>query len=219
MTRYRYSYLHGFASGARSKKGVALAERFARLGLELELPDLNRPDFARLSPTAMVAAVEAMDAAAAAEGSAYRFIGSSMGGWLAARFAELHPDRVDRLVLLCPGFGLAERWPHLVGAEHFARWEREGTLPIPDGAGTPTPVHWAFIEEMRRLPAAPVVPCPTVIIHGRNDPTVPIEGSRRYAAAHAERVRLVEVDDDHGLVASIDCIFDEVRHAFGIGGK
>jgi hypothetical protein len=27
------------------------------------------------------------------------------------------------------------------------------------------------------------------------------------------------VDDDHGLVASIDRIFDEVRHAFGIGGK
>jgi uncharacterized protein len=217
--KHRYAYLHGFGSSARSRKGVALAEALARDGVTLELPDLNRPDFAHLSPAAMLSALEAMDAEAAAEGGAYRFIGSSLGGWLAARFAELHPGRVDRLVLLCPGFGLARRWPQLVGADAFARWEREGTMSLPDAEGTPVPLHFRFIEDMRAQPEAPSVPCPTVIVHGRRDPTVPIEGSRRYAAAHAERVRLVEVDDDHGLVRSLPRILDEVRHTFGIGGK
>jgi pimeloyl-ACP methyl ester carboxylesterase len=30
-------------------------------------------------------------------------IGSSMGGYIAARYAELHPEQVAKLVLLCPG--------------------------------------------------------------------------------------------------------------------
>lgn len=216
---YRHAYLHGFASGARSRKGVALAEALAEEGVTLELPDLNRPDFAHLSPSAMLAALEALDARAAAEGRTYRLIGSSLGGWLAARFAELRPHRVDRMVLLCPGFGLAQRWPELVGPELFAHWEREGALPLPDAQGRSVPVHFRFIQEMRAQPAAPAVPCPTVIIHGRQDPTVPIEGSRRYAAAHSDRVRLVEVDDGHGLVSSLPRILQEVRRHFGIGGK
>jgi uncharacterized protein len=219
VTAPRYAYLHGFASGPESKKGLALAGALAADGVTLERPDLNQPDFGRLSPAAMLAFLERCHAEDAAAGRPLRFIGSSLGGWLAARFAEMHPERVDRLVLLCPGFGLADRWPHLVGGDVFAQWERVGVLPLPDGSGRSVPVHWGFIEEMRAQPAAPRVPCPTVIIHGRQDPTVPIEGSRRYAAAHPDRVRLVEVDDDHGLMGSLDGILAEVRRHFGIGGK
>ena len=58
---YRYAYLHGFASNARSKKGLALQERFARTGVELWLPDLNRPSFAQLSHRAMLAHLDALD--------------------------------------------------------------------------------------------------------------------------------------------------------------
>ncbi|MFW6050571.1 MAG: YqiA/YcfP family alpha/beta fold hydrolase [Myxococcota bacterium] len=215
---YRYAYLHGFASSSGSKKGVWLAEALAADGVVLERPDLNRPSFGELSHRAMIAAVEEMDRASG-PGDRWRLVGSSLGGWLAARFAELHPGRVDRLVLLCPGFGLAERWPHLVGEASWARWRRQGALPLPDAHGRMVPVHWGFIEEARRQPAVPAVPCPTVIVHGRRDPTVPIEGSRAYAAAHPERVRLVEVDDDHALMGSLDTILGEVRRHFGIDGR
>ena len=113
---YRYAYLHGFASSPLSNKGVALERLFSERGLPFERPDLNRPSFSKLSHGAMLAAVDEMDGRARAEGQTWRFVGSSLGGWLAARWAELHPERVDRLLLLCPGFHLAERWPHLVGA-------------------------------------------------------------------------------------------------------
>ena len=45
--------------------------------------------------------------------------------------------------------------------------------------------------------------CPTTIIHGREDAVVPIDSSRRYAGEH-DHVKLIEVDDDHPLHASVE---------------
>lgn len=203
------AYLHGFASGPLSKKGRALAVRLARRGVELRLPDLNRPSFARLTVTGALEAVDDL-VESGPPGAVWRFIGSSFGGYVATRWAELRPDRVDRLLLLCPGFDLPSRWPHLLGAEDFTRWERDGELLLPDGAGRPTPVHWGFVQDARRHPPYPEVPCPTRIVHGTRDEVVPLEGSRRYAALRPH-VELVEVDDDHALLESMDTIAGEVE--------
>lgn len=208
---HRFAYVHGFTSSPRSGKGQEISRAFADRGLELALPDLNRPSLARLSHAAMLAALDDMDQ----PGPAWRLIGSSLGGWLAARWAELHPERVDRLVLLCPGFDMAARWPDLVGRERMAHWERTGWLAWPDPSGALVGVHWAFIEEGFQQPPAPEAPCPTVIIHGTRDQSVPISSSRRYAAPR-DHVRLVEVDDDHSLAASIPLIINEVLNAFDI---
>lgn len=208
----RYAYLHGFASSPLSKKAVQMAEAFAARGLVLERPDLNQPDFAHLTLTGALAAVEAMTA-----GSPERWclLGSSMGGAIAALFAHRHPERVHKLVLLCPGFDLVSRWPTLIGAEVMARWQREGALLLPDGAGAPTPVHWGFIEDAARHPAAPHVVCPTLVFHGRHDATVPIEGSRAWVADQPDAV-LVELDDDHRLLASASAIIDQTCAFWGV---
>jgi hypothetical protein len=204
------AYLHGFASGPLSKKGLVLAERLRGRGVELRLPDLNRPSFSRLTVTGALEAVDELVAGVDADGGRWRFVGSSLGGYVAARWAELHPDRVARLLLLCPGFDLLSRWPLLLGWETFARWERDGVIPLADGAGRMTPVHWGFVEDARRHPPFPEVPCPTRIVHGTRDEVVPVETSRRYAAARPH-VTLHEVDDDHGLLASVDAIGAEVE--------
>ncbi|MEM9192840.1 MAG: YqiA/YcfP family alpha/beta fold hydrolase [Myxococcota bacterium] len=204
----RYAYLHGFASSSKARKGVALRERFLTAGIELELPDLNRPAFAELSHGAILAFLDQLFGA-----DPVRLIGSSFGGWLAARWAELHPTQVDRLLLLCPGFHLAERWPALFGAEAMAAWQRTGGHLVEDAAGVPTRLHYGFYEESLRQPASPAVPCPTHIVHGVRDEVVPIEGSRRYAAEHRS-VRLIEVDDDHSLIASIDRVADAAHTIF-----
>ena len=44
-------------------------------------------------------------------------------------------------------------------------------------------------------------PAPTIILHGTRDDVIDIEHSRRFAQAHA--VKLIEVDDDHSLAASL----------------
>lgn len=210
----RYAYLHGFASSPASRKAVVLRRAFEALGLTLHTPDLNAPSFERLSHAAMLARVDALYEADAS--ASLCLIGSSLGGWLAARYAELHPERVSRLVLLCPGFNLAQRWPKVVGEEWFDVWERQGTLALPNAEGKRVPVHFGFIEEARREPGTPEVPCETLIIHGTRDETVPVSSSREYAMTRPH-VRLLELDDDHALAASHDRIFAEVERHFGIG--
>jgi len=49
----------------------------------------------------------------------YHLVASSLGGQIAVEYANRHPDKVDRLVLLCPsGMGSAERLPVMEGARH-----------------------------------------------------------------------------------------------------
>ena len=215
MSARRFAYLHGFGSSPGTRKGVHLADVFAAKGLVLERPDLNRPSFEKLSPSASLAAIDAMDATAAPAGGRWCFVGSSMGGWLASRWAELHPEKVDRLVLLCPGFDLAARWPSIVGPAAMDAWRREGSLLFADGAGVPRPVHWAFYEEGAKQPPRPEVPCPTRIYHGVRDETVPVETSRDYAATRSH-VQLVELDDVHALVDSLETITAGTLEFFGV---
>ena len=209
----RYAYLHGFGSSPRTHKGVVLAQAMAARGATLVCPDLNAPSFAKLSTLKALARIDEM----AAGTDRWCIMGSSMGGYLAARWAELNPARVEKLILLCPGFELATRWPAIVGPVMMEKWRTEGALPFLDhGTGQMTPVHYAFYEEGRTLPARPVVPCETIIFHGRRDPTVPIEVSRSYANDHADRVTLVELDDVHELVASLPRIVPETLRFFGL---
>jgi pimeloyl-ACP methyl ester carboxylesterase len=211
VTAIRHAYLHGFASSSLSRKGQALRRFYAGHGVELHTPDLNVPSFAELTYSDMLGAIDDFDAKLdEREGlqpgqARWRFVGSSMGGYLAARWAQLHPERVDRLILLCPAFDFAERWPKLLGAETFERWRQEGHIALPDGTGTPVEVHFGLIEDAKTHPARPIVTCPTTIIHGTRDTVVPIESSRDYAQAHPY-VRLIEVDDDHLLVDSLATI-------------
>lgn len=210
---YRYFYLHGFASSSLSTKGRVLGEAFEAKGLSLERPDLNLPSFEKLSLRAMIGHLDALYAASPAP---LRLVGSSLGGWLAARYAELHPDRVDRVVLLCPGFHLAERWPRVVGEEWFAVWERQGALPLPDATGTKRPVHFGFIEEARVEPPEPHPTCPTLVIHGTRDEVVPLRGSREFVG-RVPGATLIEVDDVHDLGSSTERIVAEVFRFFEVG--
>ncbi|KIG12229.1 hypothetical protein DB30_01775 [Enhygromyxa salina] len=210
----RHAYLHGFASSPQARKGQALRRYYAKQGLELHTPNLNAPSFAKLSYTGMLAALDELDreldlTEGVEPGSTrWRFVGSSMGGYLAARWASLHPERVDRLILLCPAFDFVERWPQILGQTGFDQWREQGSFALPDATGTPVSVHFGLVEDAMTHPARPVVSCPTTIIHGTNDVIVPLESSRRYVAEHPQPslVDLIEVDDDHSLAGSIPAI-------------
>lgn len=200
----RYLYLHGFASGPGSKKGVAFAEHFAARGLALARLDLRVPSLEHLRLSAMI------DAAAAAIGDAPRAvaIGSSLGGLTAAHLAARDP-RVAAVVLLAPAFGLAARWRAQLGAD-FEVWRRTGWREVRDYAGGGTArVHFGFVEEAEAIDRGlPAVGVPALVLHGTADDVVPIATSRAFAAA-SPRARLVELEDGHELVASLPTLLAE----------
>ena len=193
----RVLYLHGFASGPDSKKGVATAQHFAARGIAVERLNLRVPSFEHLRLSAMI------DVTTAALGDARDraiVFGSSLGGLTAARVAERDP-RVTALVLLAPAFQLMERWR--TSLPTFGDWERTGWREVHDyETGGPARVDYGFVEDVGAIDVGwPDVRVPTLLFHGIHDDVVPIDYSRRFAAGKPH-VRMIELDDDHVLLAS-----------------
>jgi hypothetical protein len=195
-------YLHGFASGPLSKKGMAFEEYFAARGIAIERLNLRVPSFEHLRLSAMI------DSVRAAITGPTVLIGSSLGGLTAARVAE-RDDRVGGLVMLAPAFQLAERWRESLG-DGYDAWQRDGWRAVIDyTTGQPAKVDFGFIEDARAIDIGyPDVRVPTLILHGTHDDVVPIDRSRAFAAERPH-VRLVELDDGHELVASIPTLLAE----------
>lgn len=200
----RYLYLHGFASGPSSTKGVAFESHFGPLGIRIERLDLRVPSFEHLRLSAMIERVRGELAEQTV------LIGSSLGGLTAARVAVGEP-RVKALVLLAPAFQLVERWREALGPA-WDEWNRTGWREVTDyTTGKPARVDFGFVEDAERVDVGfPDVTCPTLIFHGKNDDVVPIQRSRDFAARHPQ-VRLVELDDGHELVVSLPTLLAETQ--------
>ena len=202
----RWLYLHGFASGPGSSKGVAIADHLhTTRGVNVERLNLRVPSFEHLLGSAMI---EHVDETLAGEPGV--LIGSSLGGWTALRTAERCPN-VRALVLLAPAIGLAEGWKRRQ-PDPVANWRRTGWLAVEDHAlGGMKRVHIGFLDDVAALDAKgdPDVAIPVLLIHGRQDDVIPVSGSHRWAAARPN-VKLVEVDDGHQLGDSLATILAEI---------
>ncbi|HEY5946803.1 MAG TPA: YqiA/YcfP family alpha/beta fold hydrolase [Kofleriaceae bacterium] len=195
-------YLHGFASGPQSKKGVAFEQHFAPRGLPIQRMDLRVPSFEHLRLSAMIETV----LAAVTDNTV--LIGSSLGGLTAARVAERDP-RVRALILMAPAFQLVERWREQLGAEWDA-WRARGFREVPDyTTGGMSKVDFGFVEDVEAIDVGyPDVRVPTLIFHGSHDEVVPIQRSRTFAA-DKPWVRIAELDDGHELVDSLPTLLRE----------
>ncbi len=209
----KHLYLHGFASGPESKKGVALEAHFRSRGVALHRLDLRVPSLEHLRLSAMLEVVRE-----AIGGPSERAIvfGSSLGGLTAARLAERDP-RIESLVLLAPAFQLAARWRARIGDAAWRAWEDSGWLEVDDHAtGGRARVDFEFTRDVARVDATPFpdVQVPTLIVHGIGDEIVDIGLSRAFAKDRPH-VRLVEVDDGHELVRSLGRITSEIDAFLG----
>ncbi|WP_437943906.1 YqiA/YcfP family alpha/beta fold hydrolase [Sorangium sp. So ce281] len=215
----RWLYLHGFASGPSSTKGVRIAAHFEQRGVAVERLDLRVPSLERLRLSAMIGAVKQ---AIGGDRDRAVVMGSSLGGLTACRVAE-EDARVCALVLLAPAFRIMERWRLRLGEEGFRAWAERGWLEVDDYAEKKRArVDFGFAADAAELDERsggwPDVRVPTLIVHGQSDEVVDIELSRTFAAGK-RHVRLIEVDDGHELVASIPRILREadefLRHFVG----
>ncbi|XXF75462.1 YqiA/YcfP family alpha/beta fold hydrolase [Myxococcaceae bacterium GXIMD 01537] len=208
-TAPRWLYLHGFASGPESSKGVALAAHYARQGIHLERLNLRQPSFEHLRLSAMIRTVR--DAIGGEQERAVVF-GSSLGGLTALRVAE-EDARVCALVLLAPAFRVVEQFRRHASPQAWRQWEETGFAEVEDYAEKRRArVDFGFIEDAERIDARsggwPDVRVPTLIVHGRADETAEIGYSQAWARGR-RHVRLVEVEDGHELTRSLERIASE----------
>ena len=190
----RYLYLHGFgSSGTSSRKAAWLRERFARQGKHLECPDLVPGEFSALTISGQLGVLEEL-----LEGGPCRLVGSSFGGLIAAHYARRHPE-VNAMVLLAPAFGFPARWVERLGSGGLEQWRDTGWLEVFHHAENRNRrVHFGFYEDALQYEPEPEFGQPAIIVHGREDETVPVDYSRSYRTT-APRVELVEVDGGHAL--------------------
>jgi uncharacterized protein len=202
-----YIYLHGFSSGPGSTKAKYLQARFARIGIELQVPDLNQDDFTHLTVSRQIAQVVELFPL---DRSSVTLIGSSLGGWISAIIAQDYPQ-VDRLVLLAPAFNFLHHWLPKIGDRQLSLWQNTGYLEIYHHAlKNLSPLHYDFVVDAYKYPLAEIDRVlPTLIIHGIHDDVIPISASRSFAAVHPG-VELLEWDSDHQLTDLSERIFQEI---------
>jgi uncharacterized protein len=206
----RFLYLHGFASGVESGKARFLCGRFAELGLDLEVPDLAEGDFENLTISAQLAVIHRRLGS-----DSGCLIGSSLGGYLAALYASLHPE-IERLVLLAPAFGFARRWPEKLGPAATREWQGTGYMDVFHyGENAQRRIGWNLIADGGNYPDEPPFTQPALIFHGTRDDVVPAEFSRAFAA-NRPHVTLRLLDSDHQLTDSVEVIWAETK-AFLLG--
>lgn len=177
-------------------------------------------------------------------------VGNSVGGFSAARLAIRRPDLVRGLVLIDSG-GFAPRPPHvrafcaLMGrpaflraiypafskaymrsktdADRRARTTAIATTRADPGLRVVSQVWRSFAGDAHDLRAdAPSIAAPTLVLHGRRDPVVPLRIGRATAAL-IPGARLVAFDSGHqphttdpdGVAAEVMHHLDSIGHGQG----
>jgi hypothetical protein len=201
----RIVYLHGFASGPTSKKAQFFRQRFAQLGIGMDIPDLANGHFERLTITGQLGVIER-----ASRGEPVTLIGSSMGGYLATLFAARHAE-VEKLVLMAPAFCFSRRWPETLGEATMQEWERTGVLKVFHySQGRTVELGYQLIEDGRQYEDYPELQQPTLVFHGKNDTVVPADLSVEFAQRHPQ-ARLHLMESDHELLNVLDDMWMETE--------
>ena len=194
----RIVYLHGFASGPQSSKARYFRTLLQDNGASVAIPDLADGDFEHLTLTGQLSVI---DRAVAGEPAA--LIGSSMGGYLAALYAARHSN-VQRIVLLAPAFGFAQRWTERLGPAQVAAWRRTGTIDVFHYADNrDRKLGYQLLADAERFEAYPGFTQPALIFHGAHDDVVPVRYSQEFAANHPNAT-LEVLDAGHDMLNVLD---------------
>lgn len=200
--RSRVIYLHGFASGPSSRKARLFIEKLGEFGITVEAPDLA-PDFEYLTITGQLEAMENL-----IQGDSVVLIGSSMGGYLAALYAQKHPE-VDRLVLMAPAFDFYQLWAAELGPKNLHEWRKNGCMSVFHyGKGRQLPLNYRLMQDAQQYAPFPDFQQPALILHGLNDRVVPFEKSAQFARNHSN-VDLIPLTAGHDMLDVLPDIWDK----------
>lgn len=204
-------YLHGFASSPQSRKARFFKDHIEQIGWHCSVPDLNVPSFTALSLSAQIDLC--LELISALSDQPLVIIGSSMGGLLAALLEQKlrsknSTPKLQAIILLAPGFGITKRWPQIIGEQGMNSWRETGFRSFYHyAANNDLPLHYGFAKDLEHYQTDSFkIDIPTIVFHGIDDQTVPIENARLFAQLNPA-VALIELDDGHELANSLDTIW------------
>ena len=198
-------YLHGFCSSSKSSKGVFLAGRFAEIGVEVALPDLDEGDFRTTTLTKQLALVSQL----AKELRPSMLIGSSLGGYLAALFAAREPEAVPAVTLMAPAFDFASRLDASLGTD-MDRWRSDGHRAFYHYRNqADVPLAYEFYEDAKSYEAFPDVTVRARVLHGLEDAVVDPRLSVEFAS-NKPNVELEWLETDHQMLDVTERIWASV---------
>ncbi|GAB4296167.1 MAG: alpha/beta fold hydrolase [Myxococcota bacterium] len=197
-------YLHGFGSSPLSYKARILSEHLRQSGRRVAVPDLNLGDFSSLTISKMVTEVKTV---ARNLDEPFVIIGSSLGGYTAALYAEKGDSNLKGLFLMAPAFNFAGNWAKKLGGQALSDWRKTGEIAVFHYAyNKEVRLRYAFYEDSEKLapfPAVGNIPC--AIVHGERDDVVPIELSEKFCKLNPA-AKLYRLHDLHELGESVDKI-------------
>jgi pimeloyl-ACP methyl ester carboxylesterase len=201
-------FLHGFGSRRDGEKATCLGETLARAGIAFLAPDLqghgeSGGDLGTVTIERSIGDLLEVSKHALFRSAPRRvLLGSSFGGVVSSWAAVERPGLCDRLALIAPAFGFIERHVATLSPEVAAAWR----------SGRPLRVEreWFSVDLSNRIlleaehrpwrELARRIAMPTLILHGSEDESVPVEASREFASA-CDSVQLEVIESgDHRLV-------------------
>lgn len=203
-----YLYLHGFASSPQSTKARYMQQKFAELGLTLQVPDLNLTDF---STVTLSDQLDYLDRTYLHNNEPIIVFGSSLGGFLALQVAA-KSLLVQKLILFAPAFGFSHRIAQALGTENVTKWQQEGVREFYHyGLKRNLNLQFQFFVDAQKYSEENLTrSLPLLIFHGIDDEVVPVSLSEEFAKRRSQ-VTLKLLNDDHALGKDLDSIWQDTK--------
>ncbi|MBI3805187.1 MAG: alpha/beta fold hydrolase [Nitrospirae bacterium] len=212
-----FIYIHGFASHQHGEKALYFRDRvvergFASLAVDLRGHGDSSGTIETMTLTRGLEDLAALLAGPAAPYERIVFIGSSMGGQLAAWTAARHPGRIAANFLIAPAFSFYENRLRDLGEADRRRLDQGGDLRVKNEWIDVT-VGRRLIDDAKQYQIGRLLPTyrtPTLIVHGTADTTVFPEGSLDFV----RRATVPPVDllliagGDHRLTRQKEYLFE-----------
>eukprot|EP00210_Caulerpa_lentillifera_P002685 g2565.t1 len=207
---YVYAYVHGFLNDKNCMIGNKLKTRLKPHGINLEI--LDAKGGRGYLDSSVTSGLDGVEAFYQKHKKPLRLIGFSMGGLISTLFASKYPDRVDRLVLLNPGFNLESNWSCIVSLTSrgspaevsMKKWKEEGALMMQGlQMSEPTSVGYTFYIDSLKYPAYPKVNMDVLLIAGTEDLAIPYKTQHNWKKQQLDpqRVKLIEIEINHHFLS------------------